>query len=398
MLNELKKFTSELYIKILMLVVILVSIVVSIAPIKSFSEIISIDNTNHLQGKAAIHLIKERYENSKGILTTDKLNEVLKYYKSMPSGDTAYLKTDINYPGIFSLMDDAYTSDNTKEGDRFSKLNNMNDFYERNIELITKKLNDSENTYESWEKNIILEKAKSINKPFVVDFSNQWVKVYPALTICFMIIAISAIVIGSRLFSYEKDKNMDIVLISLGDRPLRNIGRSKIKALLTFLTVEFLVSVIIISFVVFVNTGLSAWNSQIQIKYFTSIYHLTFGQAYLLSLFTGWISIMAIGTFAAALNAFTQKSYITLVLGFLVTFIPIIIVRLNMFPAIMTKFFKMQPINGFFISKNLLSLQVFNFLFSHTLTITAIIIASIIISGICIFIAPRLFSTRIKNT
>jgi len=398
MLNELKKFTSQLYIKILILVVILASIVVSIAPIKSFSEIESIDNTNYLQGKAAIHLIKERYNNSKGILTTDKLNEVLKYYKSMPSGDAAYLKTDIEYPGIFSLMNNAYTSSDTKEGDRFSKLNNMNDFYERNIELITKKLNDSENTYESWEKNIILEKAKTIDKPFVVDFSNQWVKVYPALTICFMIIAISAIVIGSNLFSYEKDKNMDILLVSLGDRHLRNIGRSKIKALLTFLTVEFLVSVIIISIVVFANTGISAWNSQIQIEYFTSIYHLTFGQAYLLSLFTGWISIMAIGTFVAALNAFTQKSYITLVVGFLVTFIPIIVVRLNALPIIVTKFFKIQPINGFFVSKNLLSLQVFNFLFSHTLAITAIIIDSVIILGICIFIAPRLFSKRVKNT
>lgn len=394
MLNELKKFTSQLYIKILILVVILTSIVVSITPIKSFSEIESIDNTNYLQGKAAIHLIKERYNNSKGILTTDKLNEVLKYYKSMPSSDTAYIKTDIEYPGIFSLMNNAYT----KEGDKFSKLNNMNDFYERNIELITKKLNDSENTYESWEKNIILEKTKTINKPFVVDFSNQWVKVYPALTICFMIIAISAIVIGSNLFSYEKDKNMDILLVSLGDRSLRNIGKSKIKALLTFLTAEFLVSVIIISIVVFANTGISAWNSQIQIEYFTSIYHLTFGQAYLLSLFTGWISIMAIGTFVAALNAFTQKSYITLVIGFLVTFIPIIIVRSNAFPIIVTKFFKMQPINGFFISKNLLSLQVFNLLFSHTLTITAIIINSIIILGICVFTAPCLFSKRIKST
>lgn len=398
MLNELKKFTSEFYIKILILVVILVSIAVSIAPIKSFSEMKSIDNTNYIQGKAAIHLTKERYNNSKGILTTDKLNKVLKYYKSMPAGNAAYIKTDIKYPGIFSLIDTAYTVSDTKEGDKFHKLNNANDFYNRNIKLITKKLNDSENTYETWEKNIIFEKAKTIDKPFIIDFSNQWVKVCPSLTICFMIIAISAIVIGSRLFSYEKDKNMDILLVSLGDRTLRNIGTNKIKALLTFLTVEFLVSVLIISIVVFSNTGISAWNSQIQIKYFTSIYHLTFGQAYLLSVFTGWISIIAIGTFVAALNAFTQKSYITLVIGFLVTFIPTIIVRLNMFPVIITKFFKIQPINGFFIRRNLISLQVFKFLFFHTLTITAIIITSIIILGICIFISPRLFSKRIKNT
>lgn len=393
MLNELKKITGQFYIKILILVVILMSIVLSVAPIKSFSEIESTDTTNYLQGKAAIDLIKERYDNSKGILTIDKLNEVLKYYKSMPSSDAAYIKTDIKYPGIFSLMNTAYT----KEDGNFSKLDNINDFYDKNIELITKKLNDSENRYTAWEKNIILEKAKIINKPYVIDFSNQWVKVYPSFTICFMIIAISAIIISSNLFSYEKDKNMDILLVSFGDRTLRNIGENKIKALLVFLTVEFLISVIIISIIVFANTGISSWNSQIQIEYFTSIYNLTFGQVYLLSLFTGWISIMAIGTFVAALNAYTQKSYITLVVGFFITFIPIIIVKLNAFPAIITKFFKMQPINGFFISKNLLSLQVFNFLFFNTLTITAIIIVSILILGICIFITPRLFNKRIKN-
>lgn len=398
MLNELKKFTSELYIKILILVVILASIAVSIASIKSFSEEKSVDDTNYLEGKAAIHLSKERYQNSKGSLTTDKLNEVLKYYKSMPTSDAASVKTDIKYPGIISLMNDAYIFDDTKETDSLYKLNNMNDFYKRNIKLITKKFNGSENTYESFEKDIILGKAKTINSPYIIDFSDQWVKIYPSLTICFMLIAISAIVIGSRLFSYEKDKNMDVLLVSLGVRPLRNIGKNKIKALLTFLTVECLVSVIIISIAIFSNAGLSAWNSQIQIEYFDSIYHLTFGKAYLLSIFTGWISIIGVGTFVAALNAFTQKSYITLVLGFLVTFSPITFAKLNMFPVIITKFFKMQPINGLFIRKNLQSLQIFKFLSFHTLTITAIIINSIIISGICIFIASRAFSTRIKNT
>src|SRR3712207_7133720 len=61
MLNELKKFTSKLYIKILILVVIIVSIVVSVAPIKSFYAMKS-GKTNSVEGKAAIPLLKERYE------------------------------------------------------------------------------------------------------------------------------------------------------------------------------------------------------------------------------------------------------------------------------------------------------------------------------------------------
>ncbi|WP_242844586.1 hypothetical protein [Clostridium novyi] len=179
--------------------------------------------------------------------------------------------------------------------------------------------------------------------------------------------------------------------------PLKKIGINKIKALITFLTVELLISVSIISVMMFSNTGISAWNSQIQIKYFTSIYNLTFGQAYLLIIFTGWVSIIAIGMFTATLNAYKQKSYTTLFLGVIITFIPMIAVKLDMFPVIITKFFKMQPINAFSIIGNLESLQIFNFIFFHALTMTAIIVNAMIILGICIFISPRLFIPKIKN-
>lgn len=394
MLNELKKFSSQLYVKILILIVILASVVVSIASIKSFSEM---DNKNELKGKAAINLIEKRYDDSKGPLKIDKLNEVLKYYKSMPDSDESYVKTDSKYPGIFSLLKSAYTTGDTVERNALRKVNNANDFYEKNIEIISNKLKESESNYESWEKDIILEKAKNIDKPFIIDFCDQWVKMYPALMICFIIIAISSIVVGSNLFSYEKDKKMDMLLVPLGNKTLKKVARNKIAALLVFLTVEFIVSVSIISMIVFFSAGISGWSSQIQIKYLTSIYHLTFGEAYLLSIFTGWISIMAIGTFVSILNAFTQKSYITLVLGFIITFIPMIIVRLNVFPIVITKFFAIQPINGFMIIKNLLSLQVFKLLLVNTLTIPSIIINSAIIVGLCILIAPYLFSIKIKN-
>ncbi|KEI09728.1 membrane protein [Clostridium sp. K25] len=396
MLNELKKFTSKLYIKILILVVILASVVIANLGSKGFSAITSATG-NIVKGKAAISLMKEQYKNSKGALTIDKLNKALKYYNSILDTGLQSVETDIKYLGIFDLMEKAYVYDDAKESAIFHKLKNMNDFYSRNIKVITKNLNHSKDNYEPWEKNIILEKAKTIDKPFIVDFNMHWINVYKCFIICFMVIGFSAIIIGSRLFSYEKDKHMDILLVSLGDNSLRKIGKNKIKALLTFLTVELLISVTIISIIMFLNTGIDAWNSQIQIQYFASIYNLTFGQAYLLSIFVGWISILAIGVFTATLNAFTQKSYVTLILGVIVVFIPMISARLNAFPVIVTKFFKMQPMNGFFIIENLESLQVFNFLFFNTLTMSAIIINAIIILAICIVISPRLFSIKIKN-
>ena len=396
MLNELKKITSIFYFKILFVLVIIVSIITGFAAVRSFSELESLSSTNYLKGKSAINMIKQNYDNSRGVLTTDKLNEVLKYYKSIPNSDEAYIKASAKYPGIFSLIANSYPTDNADPSKQFKNMNNMNNFYERGTEIINQKLSESENMYEPWEKEIILDKANNITKPFNIEFSGQWNKLYSSLTICFIVIAISAIVLGSNIFSYEKDKNMDLLLVSLGDKSLKRIARNKVKSLIILLTIEVLISVLVTSLIVFSNTGIASWNNQIQIENFTSIYKLSFGQAYLLSVFAGWIGVIAIGLFISLLNAFIEKSYITLIIGVVIEFMPIIIAKAKVLPIIITKFLKAQPINAFFIRDNLMSLQVFKILGINTLTITATIITSLVIIFICILVSPNIFARRLK--
>lgn len=397
MLDELSKFRNELSVKILFFIIILVSIAVSIAPIKSFSVIESAGSTNIIKGKPAIAVLKERYENFKGELSINKLNEVLNHYKSIPGSDTAYLESDIKYPGVISLLSDAYSPGNSSEIRNLNKIGNVNDFYNRNITKIESILDNSPKDYKSWERDEILKKAESIDIPFVIDFSTQWVKVYSSLTVIFIIISLSAILIGSILFSYEKEKNMDIILATLGKKKLQTIGKDKVLALLSFLTIEFLISVLIISAIIFSTTGINGWSSQVQIKYFTSIYNLTFGGAYLLFIFMAWISLLAIGTLIAAINALMQKSYPSLVIGFLIAFIPFLAIRISSLPLSIRKFMSIQPINGFSTVKNILSFQMFEFVFVKCLATTAIILCSIIISIVCMLLAPKLFSSRIKD-
>lgn len=397
MLDELKKFWSEFHVKVLVLIVILVSIGVSIAPIKSFSIMESPDSINRIKGKAAIKIQKERYENSKGELSINKINEVLSYFQSIPSPELAYMESNIKYPGITSLLSYAYSSIDSDERVNLNTIENGDDFYNRYIIKIEDILNSSPNDYKSWEKDVILKKAESVEKPFIMDFSRQWLDVYKSLNILFIVISISAIVVGSKLFSYEKEKKMDMILVTSGDKKLQNIGRNKMFALLTFLTIEFLISVLIVSIIVFSIAGIDGWSSQIQIEFFTSIHRLTFGNAYLLFLFMGWICIMAIGILVATVNVFMQKSYISLVVGFLVTFLPLVIVRLDSIPISLRRFLMIQPINGFVIIENISSLHIFKFFNIKVLTTTAIIFYSFIILIVCVLIAPKLFSSRIKD-
>lgn len=398
MLDELRKFRNDLFVKILFIIIILASIAVSIAPIKSFSAIESVDSTNIIKGKPAINILKERYENSKGELSIDKVNEVLNYYKSIPGTDRAYIESNIKYPGIISLLSDAYSTGHTSEIQNLNKIENANDFYDRNIIKIESILKNSPNNYKSWEKDAIAEKAKSIGTPFIVDFSKQWVNAYKSLSLIFIIISLSAILIGSRLFSYEKERNMDIILSTLGKKKMQSIGKNKIFALLTFLSLEFILGALIVSIMIFSATGINAWSSQIQIEYFTSIYNLTFGSAYFLFIFMAWISLMAIGTLVSTINSIVQKSYVSLVIAVLVVFFPLLAIRISSLPLSIRKFMPIQPVNGLEMIRNILSLQMFDFIFIKCLTTTAIIFSSFIIIVICSTIAPKLFSVRIKNT
>ncbi|WP_440895010.1 hypothetical protein ACS127_10585 [Amphibacillus sp. Q70] len=397
MVDELKKYWSELHVKILVLLVFIVSIGVSIAPIKSFSIIESPDNTNRVEGKAAIQVLKERYENSKGELSIDRINEILAYYQSIPEQDRAFLETDIKYPGVLFLLTDAYSPGMTSEIENLNKIENGNDFYNRNTIKITEILNNLPDDYKAWEKDIILKKANSVETPFRIDFSRQWIDVYQSLNILFIVIAISAIVVGSKLFSYEKEKKMDMILVTFGEKKLKKIGINKVLALLTFLSIVFLMSVLIVSVITFSAVGIDGMSSQIQIEFFTSIHQLTFGSAYLLALFMGWLCLMAIGILVATINAFMQKSYLSLIIGFLVTFLPIVIIKFDSIPVTIGKVLNIQPINGFAIIENIASLQIYKFFNIQMLTTTAIIFYTLIILIVCFLITPQLFILRIKD-
>ncbi|TCK98242.1 hypothetical protein EDC19_0662 [Natranaerovirga hydrolytica] len=397
MLDELRKLYSEIHVKILTLIILMVTIVVPIVSIRSFNAIESADSSNIIKGTEAVRIIKDRYEDYKGELSIDTLNRVLNYYQSEPSEDLAYVDSSIRYPGIISILMDAYSSIIPGEGIHLNDLKNADDFYSRNTVQIMGFLNHSNDTYEPWEKDVILEKAESIETPFNIDFSRQWVFAYKLLSVIFIMIFLSAIIIGSRIFSYEKEKNMDLILATMSNKQLINIGKNKVLALLTFLTIKYAISITVLSIIFFSTTGLSAWSSQIQIEYFTSIYNLTLGSAYLLFIFMGWISTIAIGVLVAAVDAFTQKSYSTLVIGFIIVFSPLIITRLNAIPTFVKRFFQIQPVNGLLVEKSISSFQIYNVILFNILTTTAIIVNAILLLIVGMLIVPRLFSIRIKN-
>lgn len=397
MKGELKKIFSEIHIRILILVIIILTIITPIMSLRSYDIVESAESTNTIKGKKAVRIMQERYSNTKGELHISKINQVLKYYQSIDSEDAAYAYADIKYPGPMNLLTKAYQPVNSSNDINLYQLENANDFYRQNIVQNKKLVENAANEYREWEKALIIKKSESIKKPFILDSSGYWVIAYKALSMLFLILAISAIITGTRVFAYEKEKKMDLILSTFRKSKLVKIGKNKIFALCSFLTGQYLISVTLFTIIFFSSIGFHAWSSQIQLEYFNSIYQLTFGGAYLLFIFIGWLCILTIGTLVSTINAFTQKALISLILGVIIVFIPLIITKLGAFPIFIKKFLQLQPVNGLLTEKCISSLQIYRFPFLDVLTTTAIIVYACILLIICFLIAPRLFRVRLNK-
>ncbi len=396
MLSELNKICSQVHIKLLIIIALLVSIIIPIFLVGRFSTNVAIDSVDKVEGKEAIKILKERYNNSNGELTEEKLNEVLFYYKMFGNEEIAILNTSVEYPGITNLLLDAYTSLNPNENISLFSLENANKFYDRNVIILLDVLDRAVNKYKPWEEEIIIEKAKGINNPYYVEFSKQWVFIFKLMSILSFMLGGIAIISGANLFSYEKEKNMELILITLNKRSLKDIARNKLKAFFSFLTILYIGSITISSTIFLSQVGVSAFNSPIQLEYFSSIYNITFGEAYFMCIFIGLISVLAVGTIVALINMCSQKRETSLFLTTVFVFVPLIIVKLSTMPITIKRFFLVQPANGLSADRVLRSLNIFKIINFDILSAGAVVLCSIGVVIIGVFIMPNLFKSKLK--
>jgi len=135
MLTELKKILSGLHGKILILIIIAVSLFVSVMPIKSVSVIESSSSTETIKGKEAIKIIKDRYEESKGDLSTDRIHKFIDYFNSFGDLTTATVESNRKYPGISNLLFEAYSKEDSVDCNAINREYG-DDFYGKNIEKV----------------------------------------------------------------------------------------------------------------------------------------------------------------------------------------------------------------------------------------------------------------------
>ncbi|MGO1579885.1 MAG: hypothetical protein ACTHWZ_00560 [Peptoniphilaceae bacterium] len=387
---EIKKILTRKYNKIIWAILFIVTIFVGIMPVTTVSTIEDVNSSNLVKGRKAVQLEKERYKNSEGELTVEKINAFIDKIDDFPSDEQAYSNLSINEPAILKVLSYAYS---TSDGSFMTeaKKTRGRDFYEKNKDQINDLILINEDNYKTDEKQIIIDKAQNLKTPYDITYAKQWNLLYKSFGLLYMIMAFSIIVQTSSVFSYEKEISMDKILMSSA-RNRGKIVNNKIKATVLFISIQWLISSFILVAIFGFNFGLSGFFSQIQIEYFTSIYNLTFGKALILEIILGLLTLMSIGLLTIVINYFNKNTFKTLLISIVITFVPLIVLRFPSLSYTLRRFIETLPIFGGNIHSNILTLNVYSVLNIPVLRTTKILLNTLIIS-IAIFLVLQ-FKTK----
>ncbi|MCY6959779.1 hypothetical protein [Clostridium brassicae] len=400
MFYEMKKFYKTTAVLISFVLALLFAICMPILFIHQYTSCdYSTGEEVIISGLKGLKYQKKQLEKVSGNLSTDKLNKALTFYKEQPKGNKAYFKMEDKYPKILSLLTDAYTpyGENTFD---VTRISNANDFYTRNIERVKEKMDLLGNGFISTnEREEVLNKADNISKPYSLEFVDQWTILIKSLLFVYIVIILSAILISNRLFSFEKENNMDIILNSAGRKKLISIGFQKNLAMITYLSLEFILCTAITTSIVFGTIGITGWNSQIQIlpQFFTFIYNWSIGEMFIYYLIIAWICILSIAFIGALINSMIQETYTSLIISSFLMISPIFLRSSSLVSIAIQRYIYVQPINGISPLYFIDNLFIYQLGSSKVLSSCIIMVIAIIYFIIGIIFSPILFSRRINK-
>ncbi|TCK98241.1 hypothetical protein EDC19_0661 [Natranaerovirga hydrolytica] len=401
MIYEMRKFYKNPAIMILLFLALLLSIIMPLFFIHDYESYdYSTGKEEVVQGLDGVRLRKQQVEKVTGVLSTEKLNDALFLYQSLPSGDEAYIQTENEYPGLFQFLKVAYSPYAGENTFLVSSISKADDYYNRNVEKLSGKIEFYGPTYLSEEETQeAFNRASNIEKPFIYEFVDHWAIVIKSLIFVYAILALSAILIACQLFSFEKEKNMAIILKVVGRNKLMGIGYKKLSAMSCYLTLKFILCSTIVSSMVFVLLGFSGWQSQIQVmpEFFTMVYNWTFGEMFIGFMFISWMCILSIGFMGAFFNAIFQKTYTSLIVSSLIIVPPFFMQNSVFMPVYVRRFLSAQPINGINLLSYIDSLFSYKIGSFRVLNATMIVIFAGLFIGISMLLSPIFFNKRINQ-
>ena len=202
--EEYKKIITPLYVKIFSCLIVIMSIAMAFTSLNSITILDKPDSTSYLRGLKARESIELRFESIDGEMTTEKLNQVLSYYKTFSNVDEAENNTNFKYPGIVNLLSKAYIFEGEGGFKSLYDVESADDFYRQRVYAIKNQLITSESRYSQWEIDGIISEAEKTAIPFRYGFSRHWVNFWKSVGIVNIMVIILGLFMASD-FLLKKD-------------------------------------------------------------------------------------------------------------------------------------------------------------------------------------------------
>ena len=213
---------------------------------------------------------------------------------------------------------DYYTADGISAIDEHT-------FYSNRVKLVRQWLNDKsdvgESTFNQQEKEYIIGQYEALQTPFYLEYHDGWYQLLekaqfiPMLGILILSFALSGIFAGE--FKWKSDA------IYYSTAYGRTKGTSaKIKAGLLLITLLYWAGTLVYSLFTLAYLGFGGGNCVIQVRLWKSLYNITFWQAWVLTVFCGYLGNLFLGTFTMLISAKTKSAVAAVTVPFVVIFIP----------------------------------------------------------------------------
>lgn len=221
-------------------------------------------------------------------------------------------------------------------------------FYSNRVKLVRGWLNDKsdvgESTFTQQEKDYIISQYESLQTPFYMEYHDGWYQLLekaqfiPMLGILILSFALSGIFAGE--FKWKSDA------IYYSTAYGRTKGTSaKIKAGLLLITLLYWAGTLVYSLFTLAYLGFGGGNCVIQVRLWKSLYNITFWQAWVLTVFCGYLGNLFLGTFTMLISAKTKSAVAAVTVPFVVIFVPAILqdslsTLVSFLPATLLEFYQ----------------------------------------------------------
>lgn len=318
-------------------------------------------NENILRGFSAISVLNDSSYSFTGNLTEEK---IFKTIKNHIKNNTL---NDVERTIISAFSENQDISIISKLMPEDSVV-----FYDKYRERISK-INGIYNTNNFNKQNKIISEYEKVKQPFYYEYSEGWKKIIHGFRFLIPLLILLIGISVSSVFSSEFSNETEYIIFSSKYKKSKIIF-IKILAAVFFSSLLYLISVIIYTSVLLLIYGYGGYNLSVQMLSFISPYGLNIGGLYVLSVLTGYISMIEFVFIIFLISTFIRKPVYLYTISALLMFLPLFITQNSEY------LFFLFPVNSSDIIKVISSYTVYGFFGKQLNVYSGIILYSVIIA------------------